>query len=179
MTAPLLAIKDLRVEYLSAGGSVPAVMDVSLAIMAGESFGLVGESGCGKSTLAMAIMGHLGLTGRIARGEITLEGQNLVRASEAELRRLRGRRVAMVYQEPAAALNPTMTVGRQLMEVPIAHQGAGAEEARSLAARMLADVHMPDPDLVLGRYPHQLSGGQKQRVVIAMALLANPALLLL
>ncbi|MFI5020601.1 MAG: dipeptide ABC transporter ATP-binding protein [Alphaproteobacteria bacterium] len=179
MTAPLLAIKDLRVEYRGAGGVVPAIMDVSLAIMPGESFGLVGESGCGKSTLAMAVMGHLGLAGRIARGEIVLEGQNLVRASEAELRRVRGRRVAMVYQEPGAALNPTMTVGRQLMEVPIAHQDASAVEARLLAARMLADVHMPDPDLVLGRYPHQLSGGQKQRVVIAMALLANPALLLL
>ncbi|MBI3454835.1 MAG: ABC transporter ATP-binding protein [Candidatus Rokubacteria bacterium] len=175
----LLAISGLRVEYRTATGVLPAISDFSLEILAGESFGLVGESGCGKSTLAMAIMGHLERNGAITAGEIRFEGKDLVAASEAELERIRGRRIAVVYQEPSSALNPTMTIGRQLMEVPMHHGGVSAAEARRLAARMLTDVDIADPDAVLNRYPHQLSGGQKQRVVIAMALLANPALLLL
>jgi peptide/nickel transport system ATP-binding protein len=179
MAAPLLAVAGLRVEYRTTRGTVPVVPDLSLEIGAGESYGLVGESGCGKSTLAMAIMGYLGKNGAITAGEIRFEGTNLVDASESELARIRGGRIGVVYQEPASALNPTMTVGRQLMEVPVRHRGASAGEARRLAARMLADVYMPDPESVLDRYPHQLSGGQKQRVVIAMALLANPALLVL
>jgi peptide/nickel transport system ATP-binding protein len=179
MAEPLLSIRNLRVEYRAASGVVPAVPDFSLDIMAGESFGLVGESGCGKSTLAMAIMGYLGRNGSIAAGEILFEGKDLVRASETELQYIRGTRITTVYQEPSSALNPTMTIGRQLMEVPLTHRKVSETEARKLASRMLADVHMPDPVTVLARYPHQLSGGQKQRVVIAMALLANPALLLL
>ncbi len=175
----LLSIRDLRVEYTTARGTVAAIQDLSLEIGKGESFGLVGESGCGKSTLIMAIMGYMGRNGRVANGEILFEGQNLVRATAAELRRVRGGRIAIVYQEPATALNPSMTIGRQLMEVPIAHANASAASARGQVARVLADVHLPDPDSVMRRYPHQLSGGQKQRVVIAMALLANPALLLL
>jgi peptide/nickel transport system ATP-binding protein len=176
---PLLSIRNLRVEYRSASGGVAVLPDFSLEIMPGESFGLVGESGCGKTTLLMAIMGHLGRSGAITRGQILFEGRDLVRASAAELRATRGARISMVYQEPAAALNPTMTIGRQLMEVPIEHQRCSPEAARSMAVRMLADVKMADPEAAMARYPHQLSGGQKQRVVIAMALLANPALLLL
>src|SRR5579883_1642795 len=180
MAQPLLSIRRLRVEYRNAGGiAAPAILDLSLDIAAGESFGLVGESGCGKSTLAMALMGYLGRNGAIAGGEILFEGRDLVGASEAELQRIRGGRITVVYQEPSSALNPTMTIGRQLMEVPMHHRGVDAGEARRLSARMLADVYMPDPESALDRYPHQLSGGQKQRVVIAMALLANPALLLL
>jgi len=179
MPAPLLSIKDLRVEYRTASGIVPAIPDFSLDIFPGESYGLVGESGCGKSTLIMAIMGYLGPNGAVAAGDILFEGRNLAAASEAELQKIRGGRITTVYQEPSSALNPTMTIGRQLMEVPTYHRGASAAEARELAVRMLADVYMPDPESALDRYPHQLSGGQKQRVVIAMALLANPALLLL
>ncbi len=175
----LLSIRDLRVEYATARGTVAAIPDFSLDIGQGESFGLVGESGCGKSTLMMAIMGYMGRNGRVARGQILFEGQDLVRANAEELRRVRGGRIAIVYQEPSTALNPSMTIGRQLMEVPIAHTGASTAEARAQSARVLADVHLPDPASVMRRYPHQLSGGQKQRVVIAMALLANPALLLL
>jgi oligopeptide/dipeptide ABC transporter ATP-binding protein len=176
---PLLSIRNLRVEYTTARGTVAAIPEFSLEIAPGESFGLVGESGCGKSTLIMAIMGYMGRNGRVASGEILFEGRDLVRASAEELRSIRGGRIAIVYQEPATALNPSMTIGRQLMEVPIAHSGAGAADARAQAARVLADVHLPDPESVMRRYPHQLSGGQKQRVVIAIALLANPSLLLL
>ncbi len=175
----LLSIRDLRVEYRTVHGSVAAIQDFSLDIAPGESFGLVGESGCGKSTLIMAIMGYMGRNGAIAQGQVTFEGRDIARAGAEELRRIRGSRIAVVYQEPATALNPSMTVGRQLMEVPLTHDRVSREEARRRAARVLGDVHLPDPESVMRRYPHQLSGGQKQRVVIAMALLANPALLLL
>ena len=153
--------------------------DFSLDIAPGESFGLVGESGCGKSTLILAVMGYMGRNGAVTRGQILFEGRDLVQAGREELRRIRGARMAIVYQEPATALNPSMTIGRQLIEVPMAHGQVTAADARVRAMRVLADVHLPDPDSVMRRYPHQLSGGQKQRVVIAMALLANPALLLL
>jgi peptide/nickel transport system ATP-binding protein len=176
---PLLSIRNLAVEYRTSAGRMIAIPDFSLDIEAGESFGLVGESGCGKSTLLMAIMGYLGRNGIIAGGSISFEGHDLTRATEEELRRIRGSRIAIVYQEPASALNPSMTVGRQLMEVPITHAGASIADARHKVLQMLADVHLPDEGSIMRRYPHQLSGGQKQRVVIAMALLASPALLLL
>jgi peptide/nickel transport system ATP-binding protein len=175
----LLSIRNLRVEYRTSAGRLVAIPDFSLDIEPGESFGLVGESGCGKSTLIMAIMGYLGQSGAIAQGQILFEGRDLVGLGDEELRKVRGSRIAIVYQEPATALNPTMTIGRQLVEVPREHAGASPADARTLVARMLGDVHLPDPESVMCRYPHQLSGGQKQRVVIAMALLANPALLLL
>jgi peptide/nickel transport system ATP-binding protein len=178
-TAPLLDIRDLRIEYRGRDESVVAVPGVSLQVGAGESYGLVGESGCGKTTTAMAIMGYLGGTGRITNGSIRFEGQELVGATAEQLRAIRGRRVAMVYQEPMSALNPVKTIGAQLAEVPRRHLGASRAEARELSATMLENVKLPDPLAMLKRYPHQLSGGQQQRIVIAMALLARPALLLL
>src|SRR5258708_9883825 len=174
MAETLLSMRNLRVEYRTGSGVVPAVPDFSLDIMTGESFGLVGESGCGKSTLAMAIMGYLGRNGGIAAGEILFEGKDLVRASETELQHIRGTRITTVYQEPSSALNPTMTIRRQLMQRPLTHRKVSETEARKLASRMLADVHMPDPVTVLARYPHQLSGGQNQRVAIALALRTSP-----
>ena len=177
--APLLSIENLRVEYRSSTGAVVAIPDLTFQIMPGESYGVVGESGCGKSTLLMAIMRHLGPAGHVTGGRIVFDGVDLVAASAAEIARVRGRGISMVYQDPNAALNPTMTVGRQLMEVPILHFGAGAREARARALEILADVNLPDPGSMMERYPFQLSGGQKQRVVIAMALLASPKLLLL
>src|SRR5687767_11456351 len=176
---PLLSIRNLRVEYRTTAGALVALPDFSLDVMPGESLGLVGESGCGKSTLLMASMGHLGRNGFITNGEILLEGRDLVKAGAAELQAIRGARIAIVYQEPASALNPTMPIGRQLMEVPIRHQALSRDQAHEMALRVLADVDMPDPASIMRRYPHQLSGGQKQRVVIGMALLSNPALLLL
>lgn len=175
---PLLAVKDLRIEFRSKSETIVAVPKLSFAVYPGESYGLVGESGCGKSTTAMAIMGYLGANGYM-QGSIRFEGQELVGASSGRLRALRGRRIAMVYQDPMSALNPVKTVGAQLAEVPLLHLGVSRPEAMAMSAAMLKDVQLADSADMLKRYPHQLSGGQQQRVVIAMALLAKPALLLL
>ena len=176
---PLLEIHDLRVEYRTSRGHLLALPDFSLTLHEGESLGLVGESGCGKSTLALAIMGYLGTAGVITGGQILFEGRDLTLADAQTLQRTRGTRISMVYQEPASALNPSMTVGRQLIEGPMLHQSLSRRQAWSRARDTLREVHIPDPDAFLRSFPHQLSGGQKQRVVIAMALLANPALLIL
>ncbi len=176
---PLLEVRDLRVEFRQKTETIVAIPRLSFSIEPNESYGLVGESGCGKSTTAMAIMGYLGETGVVAGGSIHFEGQELVGATAAKLRAIRGRRVAMVYQDPMSALNPVKTIGAQLAEVPMLHLGATRREAMEMAAAMLGDVRLPDAGDMLRRYPHQLSGGQQQRVVIAMALLARPSLLLL
>lgn len=177
--APVLDIMNLRIEFRGKSETVVAIPDLSFCVKPGESYGLVGESGCGKSTTAMAIMGYLGNTGVIANGSIRFNGKELVGASARDLRSIRGRQIAMVYQDPMSALNPVKTIGAQLAEVPLLHLGATKVEAIAMAEAMLADVRLPDPGDMLKRYPHQLSGGQQQRVVIAMALLAKPSLLLL
>jgi len=176
---PLLEIRDLRIEFRGKDETVVAVPNLSLSVMRGESYGLVGESGCGKSTTAMAILGYLGRTGTVASGSIRFDGQELVGASPRELRQVRGRHIAMVYQDPMSALNPVRPIGAQLAEVPRLHLDVGKAEALEMARAMLHDVRLPDAGDMLKRYPHQLSGGQQQRVVIAMALLARPSLLLL
>jgi len=176
---PVLQIENLGISYFVRAGEIPAVPDFSLTLRRGESFGLVGESGCGKSTVAMAIMRYLGGNGAIVRGRIIFEGRDMAELSPEELRHLRGSKIAMVYQEPMSALNPSLTVGRQLKEVPIFHEGISDAEAHDRAIQVLSDVNMPDPESVMIRYPHQISGGQQQRVVIAMAFLSNPSLLLL
>ncbi|WP_413992706.1 dipeptide ABC transporter ATP-binding protein [Labrys okinawensis] len=175
----LLEVRNLRIEFKGRDDTVLAVPDVSFHIAPGEAYGLVGESGCGKTTTAMAVMSYLGVNGRVAGGSIRFEGQELVGARPDLLRSIRGRRIAMVYQEPMSALNPVKTIGAQLAEVPLRHLGASKVEAMDMAAAMIEDVRLPDPREILKRYPHQLSGGQQQRIVIAMALLARPALLLL
>ncbi|MDH6202303.1 ABC transporter ATP-binding protein [Rhizobium esperanzae] len=176
---PVLDIQNLCIEFRGKSETVVAIPDLSFKVMPGESYGLVGESGCGKSTTAMAIMGYLGATGVVAGGSIRFNGKQLVDASPRELRSIRGRQIAMVYQDPMSALNPVMTVGAQLAEVPLLHLSASKKDAMAMAEAMLADVRLPDPGDMMKRYPHQLSGGQQQRVVIAMALLAKPSLLLL
>ena len=178
-TTPLLEIEDLHVSYLTRAAEVPAVIDFSLTVNEGETVGLVGESGCGKSTVAMAIMNYMGTNGLIKSGSIRFRGQDITTLGPEQLRVLRGNEIAMIYQEPMASLNPAMTVAQQLMEVPILHLGASEQTARSSAETILSDVHIPDPERIMASYPHQISGGQQQRVVIAMALLANPSLLLL
>ena len=176
---PVLECKDLCLSYFTRAGEIPAVIDFNLVLNQGESVGLVGESGCGKSTVAMAIMQYMGSNGGIVGGEVLYKGRDLATYSEEELRQLRGHEIAMVYQEPMASLNPSMTLGKQLMEVPLYHEDVTEEEAYERAAKMLGDVKLPDPERVMASYPHQISGGQQQRVVIAMALLSGPSLLLL
>ncbi len=176
---PILECRDLCLSYFTRAGEIPAVVDFNMTLNAGESAGLVGESGCGKSTVAMAIMRYLGGNGGIVGGSIHYKGRDMAGLSRAELRRLRGGEIAMVYQEPMAALNPSLRLGTQLIEVPVHHEGVSRAEARRRAADLLAEVSIPDPQRVMESYPHQISGGQQQRVVIAMALLARPTLLIL
>jgi peptide/nickel transport system ATP-binding protein len=177
--APILECRHLSICYDSRAGSVPAVIDFNLTLERGEAHGLVGESGCGKSTIALAIMRHLGRSGRIVGGQILFQGRDILAMSAEELRRTRGAAIAMVYQEPMASLNPSMTVGEQLVEVPMFHDGCTRPEAQTRARTMLERVHMPDGERIMRAYPHQISGGQQQRIVIAMALLSHPRLLLL
>ncbi len=177
--APLLEIENLCISYFTRAGEIPAVVDFSMTLHAGESIGLVGESGCGKSTVAMAIMQYMGNNGGIVGGSIRFKGRDLASYSAKELRRLRGSEVGMIYQEPMAALNPSLTIGSQLIEVPMNHEGLRQSEAYDRAIELLCDVRLPDPERVMAAYPHQISGGQQQRVVIAMALLGKPSLLLL
>ena len=176
---PLLEIDKLSISFFARYEEIPAVMDFSVRIMPGEALGLVGESGCGKSTVALGVMQDLGVNGRITGGTIRFKGRDLATLSADELRRLRGNEIAMIYQEPMASLNPAMPVGRQLMEVPMIHAKVSRKEAWRRALEVVEDVKLPDPERVLKSYPHQLSGGQQQRIVIAMALMANPALLIL
>jgi peptide/nickel transport system ATP-binding protein len=176
---PVLKVEDLAVAYKVRGGEIEAVQNVSFDIKRGESHGIVGESGCGKSTVAWAIVNFLGDNGYVKRGHIKFQGQELVGKTGEELRRLRGDQIAMVYQDPMQALNPSMRLGDQMKEVLTVHRGMKDDEATERCIEMLEKVNMPDPANVLRRYPHQISGGQQQRVVIGMALLNNPALLLM
>jgi peptide/nickel transport system ATP-binding protein len=177
--APVLELDNARISYFTRAGEINVVPGVSFKLAQGEAIGLVGESGCGKSTVAFSIVRYLGGAGRLTGGRILFEGHDMAKMPEAQLRQLRGRRLAMVYQDPMSSLNPVITVGRQLMEVPIVHQGASEADARRRALQMLAEVKLPDAESVFTRYPHQLSGGQQQRVVIAMALMAEPSLLIM
>jgi oligopeptide/dipeptide ABC transporter ATP-binding protein len=177
--APLLAIADLRVSFYGGGTVARAVDGVSLSIAAGETVGLVGESGCGKSVTALSILRLIRPPGRIEAGSrITFEGRELLSLSEAEIRAVRGNRIAMIFQEPMTALNPVFTVGEQIAEVARVHAGASRRDARARAVEMLTLVGIPAPEQRAGEYPHQLSGGMRQRVMIAMALVMSPALVI-
>ena len=178
-TEPILEIDRLSISFFTRLREIPAVMDFSVSVSPGEAVGLVGESGCGKSTVALGVMQDLGVNGRIVEGEVRFRGRDLSTLSAAELRHVRGNEIAMIYQEPMASLNPSMKVGRQLIEVPMIHEGISADAARARALEVVGDVKLPDPERILASYPHQLSGGQQQRIVIAMALMSRPALLIL
>jgi oligopeptide/dipeptide ABC transporter ATP-binding protein len=179
MTPSLLTIAGLHVSYNTRAGNVPAVVDVALSLQQGECVGVVGESGCGKTTVALAVMRYLGAHGRITGGRMLFKGRDLLQLSPRMLRQIRGAEIAMVYQEPTRALNPSLTIGTQLREVLHYYRRTKKAQAMAHIAQMLADVRLADADRVMAAYPHQLSGGQQQRVVIAMALLAQPSLLLL
>ena len=176
---PILEIDKLSISFFTRLREIPAVMDFSVSVQPGEAVGLVGESGCGKSTVALGVMRDLGKNGRITGGSIRFKGRDMGEMSAEELRDIRGSQIAMIYQEPMASLNPAMRIGKQLMEVPMIHEGIGAEEARARALEVVTDVRLPDPERILNSFPHQLSGGQQQRIVIAMALMSKPSLLIL
>ena len=176
---PILEIDKLSISFFTRLREIPAVMDFSVIVQPGEAVGLVGESGCGKSTVALGVMQDLGVNGRVVGGQIKFKGQDLSMMSAEELRDIRGNEIAMIYQEPMASLNPAMKIGKQLIEVPIIHEGVSEQEALRRAEEVLVDVKLPDPDRILKSYPHQLSGGQQQRIVIAMALMSKPSLLIL
>ena len=176
---PILEIENLSISFFTRAGEIPAVMDFSTTVMPGEAMGVVGESGCGKSTVALGVMQDLGVNGKIVGGSIKFKGRDLNLMSQEELRDLRGSEIAMIYQEPMASLNPAMKIGKQLMEVPMIHEGSSKEDAYALAIEVVEAVRLPDPKRILEAFPHQLSGGQQQRIVIAMALMSKPSLLIL
>ena len=176
---PILEIDQLSISFFTRLREIPAVMDFSVEVQPGEAVGLVGESGCGKSTVALGVMQDLGVNGRIVGGTIKFKGRDLSQMSAEELRDIRGNEIAMIYQEPMASLNPAMKIGKQLIEVPMIHEGISEAEAWQRALDVVSDVKLPDPERILKSYPHQLSGGQQQRIVIAMALMSKPSLLIL
>ncbi|MEL6608356.1 MAG: ABC transporter ATP-binding protein [Pseudomonadota bacterium] len=176
---PILEIDKLSISFFTRLREIPAVMDFSCVVQPGEAMGLVGESGCGKSTVALGVMQDLGVNGRIVGGSIKFKGRDLAEMTAEELRDVRGSEIAMIYQEPMASLNPAMKIGKQLMEVPMIHEGISEKEAYERALEVVTDVKLPDPKRMLESFPHQLSGGQQQRIVIAMALMSKPSLLIL
>jgi peptide/nickel transport system ATP-binding protein len=177
MTTPLLKVENLRIALAGDGVTYDAVENVSFEIGRGEAFGLVGESGCGKSITALSVMGLLRRPLSLAGGRILLDGQEIQNVSAAEMRRLRGKRIAMIFQEPMTALNPLSPVGRQIAEMFVLHQGANWNEAMDRAEEALRQVRVPSPERRIKDYPHQLSGGMRQRVMIAIALACGPDLL--
>ena len=178
MPDPLLSVKNLTVVFKTRFGEVPVIDDVSFSISPGEILGIVGESGCGKTMTSLAIMRLMPEQGIITSGSIRLSGEDLVLASEARMRGLRGNEISMVFQEPMTSLNPVFSVGEQIAEVLIAHQGLSKSEAREQAVELLESVKIPLPSRRVNDYPHQLSGGMRQRVMIAIALACKPKVLI-
>jgi len=170
---------DLQTQFATRGGVVRAVDGVSWDVAEGETVALVGESGCGKSVSALSIMQLVAPpAGRIVGGKIIFKGRDLLTLDEEAMRRVRGREIAMIFQEPMTSLNPVLTIGRQLTEGLEIHLGLGGDAARKRAVELLAMVGIPDPARRLGQYPHQFSGGMRQRMMIAMALACEPSLIL-
>jgi peptide/nickel transport system ATP-binding protein len=178
--APLLELRGLSTHYVSARGTrvVRAVDDVSLSLAAGSTLGIVGESGSGKSTLALTILRLLPPAARITGGEIRFEGEDLLAKSDGEMRRIRGKRIAMILQDPMASLNPLFTIGDQVSEPLRVHEGVGRRRAWSRARDLMKAVRIPAPETRVGEYPHQMSGGMRQRIVGAIAISCAPRLLI-
>jgi oligopeptide/dipeptide ABC transporter ATP-binding protein len=172
----LLDIRDLRVEFETDAGAVPAVRGVDLEVRAGETVALVGESGCGKSVTALSIMRLM--TGRIAGGDIRFAGTDLATLTEPQMRKVRGAQIGMIFQEPMTSLNPVFKIGKQIEEVLVLHQKLAAPAARAQVLELLGRVGIPSPERRAEQYPHELSGGMKQRVMIAMAIACRPQLLI-
>ncbi len=178
MTEPLLQVRDLVVQFPTRRGTLTAVDGVSFHIDPGEVLGVVGESGAGKSMTGAAVIGLLEPPGRIAGGEILLEGQPIQNLPYEAMRRIRGRKIGAIFQDPLTSLNPLYTIGQQLVETIATHTDLTPTRARARAVELLAEVGIPAPERRVDQYPHQFSGGMRQRVVIALALCANPRLII-
>ncbi len=175
----LLELRELKTHFHVDEGIAKAVDGVSYQLLEGETLGVVGESGCGKSVTALSVMGLVPMPpGRHVGGEILFRGEDLTRKTEAQMRTIRGNDIAMIFQEPMTALNPVYTVGNQIMETVMLHQGMDSDQARAHAIAMLEKVGIPAPAARVDEYPHQLSGGMRQRVMIAIAMACNPSLLI-
>jgi oligopeptide/dipeptide ABC transporter ATP-binding protein len=175
---PLLEVRNLMTYFFTAGGLVKAIRGLEFSIDEGETLALVGESGCGKSMTALSLLRLVPEPGRIVEGEILFDGEEMRRLPEEEMRRIRGNRIAMIFQEPMTALNPVLRVGEQIAEVLRLHKGLGKKDALAAAVGLLGQVGIPSAEQRVREYPHQLSGGMRQRVVIAMALACDPKLLI-
>jgi len=175
----LLQIKDLQVQFQTIEGTVHAVNGISYDLDKGQTLGIVGESGCGKSVSVLSVMGLIPEPpGEITKGEVIYRGKDLLKMDKKEIRKIRGKEIAMVFQDPMTSLNPVLTIGRQLSEAQILHLKISKEEATSRSIELLNIVGIPKPEERLGEYPHQFSGGMRQRVMIAMALSCQPSILI-
>ena len=174
----MLQVRDLKTYFFTSNGIVKAVDGISFSIKKGETLALVGESGCGKSVTALSLLRLVPAPGKIVGGQIRFNGEDLLHLSEAEMRRVRGNRVAMIFQEPMTALNPVLRIGDQISEVLLQHQDISRTDAQNASIELLHQVGIPSPEQRVREFPHQLSGGLRQRVVIAMALACDPQLLI-
>ncbi|SHH77658.1 ABC transporter ATP-binding protein, partial [Cognatishimia maritima] len=174
----LLSVRDLTVKFAMRDQTVTALNGISFDLAKGERLGIVGESGAGKSITGFSLMNLLSRPGYIDSGEILFDGQDVVKMSDAELRRVRGNRMAMIFQDPMVTLNPVLTIGQQMVETIRAHRKVSYDDARQIAIVKLREVYIPSPEERLEQYPHELSGGMRQRIIIAIALLLDPQLII-
>ncbi|MCU9850095.1 ABC transporter ATP-binding protein [Defluviimonas sp. WL0024] len=178
MSEPVLSVENLSLRYRVPGGAIAALRNVSIAVRQGEVLGIAGESGCGKSTLAAAMIDLVGTNAEVTSGVVRLNGRDILALSPVDRRRLRGREIAMVFQDPMTAFSPVLTVGAQLVDFQFNLDGLAGREKWRRARDMLARVGLSDPDHAMGRFPHELSGGMRQRAAIAAALLMRPSVLI-